>query len=114
MLIRYKKKVISEIDLSQQVNIKVTAIIVDEVTVVLAEVEKEEVVDAEAIKLIRLLTIIVRILVRNHKNKTTKPKITMVNKLIRIKSPGDNAIKKSILKSGRTATKKLIGRLMTL
>lgn len=86
------------------------AIIVDEVTEVaevMKEEAKEEDVDAEVIKqTTKLLTIIVRIMVRNHKNKTTKLKITMLNKSIQIKSQGDNAIKKNISKKKRMAIKK--------
>lgn len=78
-----------------------------EVAEVMKEEAKEEDVDAEVIKqTTKLLTIIVRIMVRNHKNKTTKLKITMFNKSIQIKSQGDNAIKKNISKKKRMAIKK--------
>lgn len=63
-----------QIDLRQEIVIKAIAIAADGVTVVQAVAAKEEAVDEEAIKFIRLLMIIiVNKLTRNRKNKAIKP-----------------------------------------
>jgi len=104
-----------QIDLRQEIVIKAIAMAADGVTVVQAEAAKEEAVDEEAIKFIRVHTIIiVNKLTRNRKNKAIKPKIIMANNKTQIRSQGDNAIKKSILRNARMVTKNLNVRLMIL
>jgi hypothetical protein len=104
-----------QIDLRQEIVIKAIAMAADGVTVVQAEAAKEEAVDEEAIKFIRVHTIIiVNKLTRNRKNKAIKPKIIMANNKTQIRSQGDNEIKKSILRNARMVTKNLNVRLMIL